>query len=231
MKRYIRIFPIRLKAVRQAYGLSLAEIASILDVNARSTLFDWENNKKFPSVENLDSISTVFGISFDWLLGHSNILYTEDSVKFSEKAVDDEIRYISLTEYPNPSEAFSWNMLLWENFREYFEWESRKEYYSLPVRANIAVLMRMIKLPSFYWAMYARDGYKKKGIIAKVKELLHIPEEIVLKSPSPKELDRSDNLGKLLQLDTVHNERVKKEIPVYDVEAAYKQLKQEIFVM
>ena len=51
----------RLKALRNAYGISLSETAYLLRVNAKSTVFEWENQKKVPSVENLHMISTVFG--------------------------------------------------------------------------------------------------------------------------------------------------------------------------
>jgi DNA-binding transcriptional regulator YiaG len=45
MKKYTDIFPLRLKSLQHAYGLSLSETAALLNVNARSMIFDWENKK------------------------------------------------------------------------------------------------------------------------------------------------------------------------------------------
>lgn len=87
MKKYTDIFPMRLKALRNAYGISLSETAYLLRVNAKSTVFEWENQKKVPSVENLHMISTVFGTPTDWLLGHSEILYSEESIKWTENFI------------------------------------------------------------------------------------------------------------------------------------------------
>ena len=47
MKKYTDIFPLRLKSLQHAYGLSLSETAALLNVNARSMIFDWENKKSF----------------------------------------------------------------------------------------------------------------------------------------------------------------------------------------
>ena len=47
MKKYTDIFPLRLKALQQAYGLSLSETSALFKVNARTMIFDWENKKSF----------------------------------------------------------------------------------------------------------------------------------------------------------------------------------------
>lgn len=46
MKKYTDIFPM-IKALRNAYGISLSETAYLLRVNAKSTVFEWENQRKF----------------------------------------------------------------------------------------------------------------------------------------------------------------------------------------
>lgn len=230
MRKYTDIFPIRLKALIQAYGFSLAETASILNLSSRSIVFEWENKKKFPSGENLNMISTVFGVSLDWLLGHSDISYSEESIKWTEEAIDEYLHALAAA-FPNSLQGSFWDFYLHEHYSEYAFGERRSLYYSLPVRANIAVLIREVRLPSLYWSMYyAQNGFKKKGVIAKVKEFFHMSEEEAeeFRPPSRKELERGDNLVDLLTLNTINGKSVANKMPIYDVEAAYRQLQQEI---
>ncbi|WP_302349358.1 helix-turn-helix domain-containing protein [uncultured Megasphaera sp.] len=230
MRKYTDIFPIRLKALIQAYGFSLAETASILNLSSRSIVFEWENKKKFPSGENLNMISTVFGVSLDWLLGHSDISYSEESIKWTEEAIDEYLHALAAA-FPNSLQGSFWDFYLHEHYPEYAFGERRSLYYSLPVRANIAVLIREVRLPSLYWSMYyAQNGFKKKGVIAKVKEFFHMSEEEAeeFRPPSRKELERGDNLVDLLTLNTINGKSVANKMPIYDVEAAYRQLQQEI---
>lgn len=234
MKKYTDIFPLRLKSLQQAYGLSLSEMAALLNVNSRSMIFDWENKKKFPSVENLNILSTVFGVPLDWILGHSETLYSEDSIKWTENFINwiensMQNRFDELTG-TEPGEGVSfWLDYLHRYYPEYVSEEQRVQYYSLPVRANIAVLMRQVRLPSLYWRMYyAQNGFKKRGVIAKVKEFFHMSAEEKLKAPNRKELERGDNLVDLLTLNTINGKCVANKMPIYDVEAAYRQLEQEM---
>ena len=55
--------------LRNTYGLSLAELAKILNMNTRGSLYDWENKRSFPSMENLIFLTNFFGVSLEWLLG------------------------------------------------------------------------------------------------------------------------------------------------------------------
>lgn len=52
MKDYKESFSIKLKILRNTYGLSLAELAKILNINTRASLYNWENKRSFPSMEN-----------------------------------------------------------------------------------------------------------------------------------------------------------------------------------
>ena len=46
--------------------------------------------------------------------------------------------------------------------------------------------------------------------------------------PSRKELERGGNLVDLLTLNTINGKSVANKMPIYDVEAAYRQLEQEM---
>lgn len=222
MKKYTDIFPLRLKALRNAYGISLSETAYLLRVNAKSTVFEWENQKKVPSVENLHMISTVFGTPTDWLLGHSEILYSEESIKWTEEAIDEYLHALAAA-FPNSLQVSFWDFYLHEHYPEYAFEERRSLYYSLPVRANIAVLIREVRLPSLYWSVYyAQNDFKKRGVNAKVKAFFHMSKEEAdkFKPPSRKELERADNLIRLLMLSKINGKKVANKGPIYDVEAA-----------
>ena len=128
MKKYTDIFPLRLKALQQAYGLSLSETAALLNVNARSMIFDWENKKKFPSVENLNMIATVFGVTTDWLLGRSETIYSNESIEWSEEAIDEHLHSLA-TLFPNSLQVSYWHFYLCEHYPEYAFEERRSLYY------------------------------------------------------------------------------------------------------
>ena len=70
-------FSTKLKALRNAYGITLSETAALLNVGAKSTIFEWEKQRKMPSIENLNMISTVFGVPTDWFLGHTENLLVQ----------------------------------------------------------------------------------------------------------------------------------------------------------
>ncbi len=204
-------FSTKLKALRNAYGITLSETAALLNVGAKSTIFEWEKQRKMPSIENLNMISTVFGVPTDWLLGHTETLYSNESITWTEGHL-----HISF-----------WNRYLHEYYPEYADPQKRVQYYSLPVRANIAVLMCQVRLSSLYWRMYyAQNGFKKRGVIAKVKEFFHMSEEEAeeFKPPGRKELERGDNLVRLLTLSKINYTPVQKKALIYDVEAAYQNL-------
>ncbi|MCI6750207.1 MAG: helix-turn-helix domain-containing protein [Megasphaera elsdenii] len=230
MKKYTDIFPLRLKALQHAYGLSLSETAALLNVNARSMIFDWENKKKFPSIENLNMIATVFGVTTDWLLGRSETIYSNESIEWSEEAIDEHLQALAAL-FPNSLQVSYWHFYLCEHYPEYAFEERRSLYYSLPVRANIAILIREVRLPSLYWSVYyAQNDFKKRGVNAKVKKFFHMSKEESeeFKQPSRKELERGDNLMRLLTLSKINGKNVANKMPIYDVEAVCHQLEQEM---
>lgn len=221
MKDYKESFSIKLKILRNTYGLSLAELAKILNMNTRGSLYDWENKRSFPSMENLISLTNLFGISLEWLLGRSETIYSDESIEWSEEAIGKYLHSLAAL-FPNSLQVSYWHFYLCEHYPEYAFEERRNLYYSLPVRANIAVLMREVRLTSLYWSMYyAENGSKKRGVNARVKAFFHMSKEEAekFKPPSRKELERADNLVRLLMLSKINGKKVANKEPIYDVEA------------
>ena len=58
----------RLRALRQARGLSLVDLARELGVTKQS-VSNWENDNIQPSIEVLVRLAGVFSVSTDYLLG------------------------------------------------------------------------------------------------------------------------------------------------------------------
>ncbi len=57
----------RLKILRQSKGATAATMAAIAGVR-RQTWHGWEAEEYRPSIEHLQKIATVTGLSLDWLL-------------------------------------------------------------------------------------------------------------------------------------------------------------------
>ena len=57
---------ISLRAARVNAGLTITEAAEKLNVN-RSTIINWEKNRTYPTVEHMTRLSTLYGISSDYI--------------------------------------------------------------------------------------------------------------------------------------------------------------------
>ena len=56
-----------LVALRNRRGLSKKQVADILDVSLR-TIYDWEDGFKYPKLNNLIQIATLYRVSIDCIL-------------------------------------------------------------------------------------------------------------------------------------------------------------------
>ena len=217
MKNYKESFSIKLKILRNTYGLSLAELAKILNMNTRGSLYDWENKRSFPSMENLIFLTNFFGVSLEWLLGRSSDIYTENSIYIGEIALYTEIDddYINGQEVGECYRADFLKAIEHISGKEYLDldglnvmnYSSRIEYYSFPIRANLLVLLRLVPLGALYWAHHIIicGKYSKN------------------KAPGKKTRERAINLVKLLMPSEMDADP---KMPVYDVEAVCHQIEQ-----
>jgi len=65
-------FGIRLKKLRKENGIRQKDLADVLGL-AQTTIANYEQNSRFPNEEILKRISDYFNVSFDYLLGRTNI--------------------------------------------------------------------------------------------------------------------------------------------------------------
>ena len=63
--------PYRFRDARIQSGKSLAEAAEELLVS-KTTLSNWESGRRVPSVEALEKLADLYGVSVDYLLGRTD---------------------------------------------------------------------------------------------------------------------------------------------------------------
>ncbi len=80
-------FANRLTTLRNAYDVSMNELTSFLFLKNISSVAAYESGKTYPSYEILLKTALFFGVSVDWLVGMSNIPYTDASIAAGYKAV------------------------------------------------------------------------------------------------------------------------------------------------
>ena len=69
---------IRIKSLRTEAGIKQIDLAQRLNVG-QNTISNWENGKTEPDAESLQVMATIFGVSIDYILGHSMVRNSEGS--------------------------------------------------------------------------------------------------------------------------------------------------------
>ena len=67
----VKPFVERLKLLREKKKMSQRKLAELLNVSA-GTVGAWETGRNEPSQETLIQIANIFGVSVDYLIGHTN---------------------------------------------------------------------------------------------------------------------------------------------------------------
>lgn len=142
-------FRYNFRQIRQAYSLTLADMADILCLRSRSTLSDLENGNKnkMLAMDSMMQLSKVFAVSLDWLFGYTNQPYNESQI------LDIEDCLLNIYQTYDPDGLFELHTTdkaeIWlpDN---YLDSAMRKKTYSLPVRANICFLFHCSMLNELY---------------------------------------------------------------------------------
>lgn len=225
----VNLFSSKIKILRTIYGLSLAELSEMLFIKSTS-LYAWENQTSSPSLENIIALANLFGISLDWLVGRSQMIYTTESIVAGEVSLSKQFKQGSVvgkdmsTAYLQEIQQLSSGRYvdIMTNFESWLE--SRNISYSKSVRANLLVLFHFVTLWDFYWAEeYLQNDKKKRGVLVKAKARIAsiVPTQAEnYKEPGKKAKERAVNLVKLLQPLSANSSLS----PIYDVEAAYNEL-------
>ena len=72
------IFAQRFTLLRNVYRLTYRDLGNFLGLNA-NTLTEWAvSHRNFPNPDKLVLIANLYGVSVDWLLGRTSIIYNHD---------------------------------------------------------------------------------------------------------------------------------------------------------
>ena len=78
------MFAERLKLLRKKQGYTQVSLAGELEVS-KGTVAMWETGKRTPDFDMLVTLSDLFDVSIDYILGHSD---NDSSVKLTEEDID-----------------------------------------------------------------------------------------------------------------------------------------------
>ena len=121
-------FAERFKYLRNKYNLSIKNLTILLELKSTSSIFNWEHCVSLPSMDILDAIINLFGVSSDWLYGYSDVQYNKKLIVMKEKEL---LSYLKLL--PLPTSLIS----AYQDKREkLLNWEER---------ANIIFLIQAVK--------------------------------------------------------------------------------------
>ncbi len=190
------LFAQRFSLLRNVYKFTYKDLGNVLGLNA-NTLTEWAVSKRnFPNPEKLVLIANLYGVSLDWLLGRTDIIYNNEVLSAVE-----EKNTLSILKrlYPTLPHVYE-NTLL------------RNKSYTFGVRANIIT----IAYSSMYSAMsltLGKDFYKQDDF---EKQILVSHDTIVLTQARLLK-DQDDIIYKMLYKEITK--------PVFDVVAAFQELR------
>lgn len=190
------LFAQRFSLLRNVYKFTYKDLGNVLGLNA-NTLTEWAVSKRnFPNPEKLVLIANLYGVSLDWLLGRTDIIYNNEVLSAVE-----EKNTLSILKrlYPTLPHVYE-NTLL------------RNKSYTFGVRANIIT----IAYSSMYSAMsltLGKDFYKQDDF---EKQILVSHDTIVLTQARLLK-DQDDIVYKMLYKEITK--------PVFDVVAAFQELR------
>jgi len=85
----------RIARLREESCLTQEELSLKIGIS-RAALSNYEKNRRQPDYDTIRKIATYFGVSIDFLLGHTNVRETSESIIDSALQVDPELMEIWL---------------------------------------------------------------------------------------------------------------------------------------
>ena len=241
----IEEFSKKIKSVRIAYHLSLAEMTNLLAMKSRGPLYAWEEGKALPNLESLLGLNQYFGITLDWLVDISSRAYDAASVGKCEKVLFEQLcknckaseilamkkqtGILQILQSISDARYLDLNQLdIDECGYYYFDYEPRENWSLLSARANIVFLLRSVPIEDLGWAIcYLDNDEKKRGVLKKTQQYLakfgyDLNDDY--KGPGKKAMERAINLVRLLRPEKrdPNDFGIIPKKPIYDVEKTYQ---------
>ena len=194
-------FSKRIKQLRKSYKFTIIEFSTYFQLVSKTSVGAWEKATAIPSADVLADLSTFFGISMDWFAGFSSVPYTKESIENAERNVFDKI-----------TEIDKGRVFLYLFPKEYISCEQREKLYSLPVRANIIVLLHCVYIPRYenYWK--AREELQNRTVLDVLAE--EFKQHFL---PSADEPETAKEKAYVEKLFALLNRKI--TTPIYDIES------------
>lgn len=106
-----------IQQLREETGMLQSELAKKLDLG-RTTISNYENNYSYPDLDTLISLSKIFNVSTDYLLGISNVRHQSDT------SSEEETKILNYYKRLNPENR---DYIAGEMVKLYREQESQKK--------------------------------------------------------------------------------------------------------
>lgn len=127
-------FSYRFKLLKQTHYLSNSQLATLLGLKSKGSVGNILTGKNVPLADNLLDIANLFSVSIDWLIGRSEIPYTNEILLQLEdyfwntytKDIFTNSKFANI--FPQLPEI-------------YLNKKKRAVHYPLPIRANILYLL------------------------------------------------------------------------------------------
>lgn len=178
----LQILSYRLKLLRYAGNLRLVDIknlSKLYEEVSTNAYRQWENQLRVPNVQSLITISNIFAVSLDWLVGRVDDPYDEKVIERLEK----EIYPVTFSVENQMVKCIPG---FWQVSEKYNDIELRRKNYSLDVRSNILYLFQQLRLMKESSGAFIRRGdgeiYFNTDVISdefkrNLHELLDAPQE------------------------------------------------------
>ena len=142
------IFAQRFTLLRNVYRLTYRDLGNFLGLNA-NTLTEWAvSRRNFPNPDKLVLIANLYGVSVDWLLGRTSVIYNHDV--FASIEQKDTISLLKQIYLVLP--------------KDYEDTDRRLANYEPGIRANIVTLTYSSLYAALRFVLgdnfYKRDDFK-----------------------------------------------------------------------
>lgn len=89
-------FAKRFKMLRTSYKLTIIELSNLFKTISKTTIGSWEKETNIPSLNALQKIIVLFGVTADYLLGNTNEPYNETLISKIEASLSDTISKLGI---------------------------------------------------------------------------------------------------------------------------------------
>lgn len=219
--RFLDLFPIKFRFLREIHNLSTAQMAEFFNFRSKGSVADLESGKAGPTLTTLEEVVDFFGVSLDWLAGKSYAIYRQDILENVEQSLiylrsseDEQFSYFRISSF----------ML---DYPKYANPKFRAETFSLPVRANIVFCLQVLHKSSVIFYAQEHSLTAKIADFAAFRNFFYpLMVEVDGKRKANIRWNLCSTCYDLLQdyIVAADDDKKMRTTPVFDVQAAWNEL-------